>query len=57
MWTFDEPLPNEAVSVKGLSDGLKDFMDELARNYLELQKVNRAMEEAWCVSLKTVDRP
>ncbi|KAF8437114.1 hypothetical protein L210DRAFT_3505436 [Boletus edulis BED1] len=56
MWTFDEPLPDEAASVKGLSDGLKDFTDELARNYSELQKVNRAMEEAWFVGLKTAGR-
>ncbi|KAG6373047.1 hypothetical protein JVT61DRAFT_7104 [Boletus reticuloceps] len=47
----------ECGHLMSLSDGLKDFMDELARNYLELQKVNRAMEEALCVSLKTVDRP
>ncbi|KAF8128095.1 hypothetical protein EV363DRAFT_1297786 [Boletus edulis] len=56
MWTFDEPLPDEAASVKGLSDCLKDFTDELARNYSELQKVNRAMEEAWFVGLKTAGR-
>ncbi|KAF8421562.1 hypothetical protein L210DRAFT_3654450 [Boletus edulis BED1] len=56
MWTFDEPLPDEAASVKGLSDGLKDFTDELARNYSELQKVNRAIKEAWFVGLKTAGR-
>ncbi|KAF8122787.1 hypothetical protein EV363DRAFT_1404642 [Boletus edulis] len=56
MWTFDEPLPDEAVLVKGLLDGLRDFTDELAQNYLELQKVNQAMEEAWFVGLKIAGR-